>query len=598
MPGRLFVFCLLVSATARAQGELPVDFRSQEVWVDPKAHAIHAEGDVVVNVPPFVVRSPELTLSRERLGVRLVGEGRLAFCPCLGEPLALRFREATVAPPADVLVRGAVFELYRVPFLYLPVFWLRSAKRPGLLPPEFAYRGGDGLLLGVGAHLPGNGHTKERPHALDVRGGGYLQGGFRTELRLSTPGSSTNVVVDHLGTLGWGVDARGSAGPWNWDADLLRGGRAIKSTTDLDAAARVYDRASAEWSSGLGGVSVASAFRIVTPRGGHDLAFAGPWVTLHRSTVLGTLGLLETSLGGGGFRRPEGDLSLARANVAFEMAGPVSVFEPRASVRAAMDGAAEAARSASLAQATTRLHVGLPLVRAFGGEEPWVHRVTPFVEGAAIAMGGRGDARWMNDVGVSNPLSPAHASLAELGVRSSLGSPSRETAWELEAASGGLSREAGEDWGGRARTSLSARAFAWGADVAGLARDRAGALSLRTRILPKTWPHLLLLLESRRGVDTALARMLLHAEEMRMFSYLDRDGSTGSTHVEIPWTTRLSTRGGGWVDVEKRTLLAASFAIDFHDPCGCMHLRLSGSRRIGREGVDVWLTVDLMTERR
>ena len=40
-------------------------------------------------------------------------------------------------------------------------------------------------------------------------------------------------------------------------------------------------------------------------------------------------------------------------------------------------------------------------------------------------------------------------------------------------------------------------------------------------------------------------------------------------------------------------LVAAVGALELHDPCGCVVVRATAAHRIGRDGVDVWLTVDL-----
>ena len=53
--------------------------------------------------------------------------------------------------------------------LALPWFWLRAPSRPGILPPNFAWRGGDGLLAGGGVHLPWKDGTDY--DELDVTGG-------------------------------------------------------------------------------------------------------------------------------------------------------------------------------------------------------------------------------------------------------------------------------------------------------------------------------------------------------------------------------------------------------------------------------------------
>jgi hypothetical protein len=55
----------------------------------------------------------------------------------------------------------------------------------------------------------------------------------------------------------------------------------------------------------------------------------------------------------------------------------------------------------------------------------------------------------------------------------------------------------------------------------------------------------------------------------------------------------VTLRGGGEVDLAARELLAAGGALDVHDPCGCVAVSANASERIGRPGVDVWLTVTL-----
>jgi hypothetical protein len=57
-------------------------------------------------------------------------------------------------------------------------------------------------------------------------------------------------------------------------------------------------------------------------------------------------------------------------------------------------------------------------------------------------------------------------------------------------------------------------------------------------------------------------------------------------------------RGGADVDLDAGELVAAAGSLELHDPCNCVVVRATASRRIGREGVDVWLSVDLATSGR
>src|SRR5262249_11426155 len=102
---------------------IPVAFGADEVTFDGRDRALVATGPVHVAEPPFHLTSDQLQLQRVPIGVNLVGKGRLAFCPCLGEPLAVRFDGATVAPPHDVILRDPVLEVFGLPVAWAPAIW-------------------------------------------------------------------------------------------------------------------------------------------------------------------------------------------------------------------------------------------------------------------------------------------------------------------------------------------------------------------------------------------------------------------------------------------------------------------------------------------
>ena len=163
----LLVF-LAVPRAARAE-ILPLDAHADEVTLDPRLREIELRGNVHVDSEPFHLRSDEVRLRRTSRGVEVGGKGTLAFCPCLGTPLAIAFDGAIVAPPGDLILRQPRLELYRVPVFWLPYFWLRSPARFGLLPPDIAYRGRDGLFLGDGYNTVGP------RRVIDHKGSGDLE---------------------------------------------------------------------------------------------------------------------------------------------------------------------------------------------------------------------------------------------------------------------------------------------------------------------------------------------------------------------------------------------------------------------------------------
>jgi len=59
----------------------------------------------------------------------------------------------------------------------------------------------------------------------------------------------------------------------------------------------------------------------------------------------------------------------------------------------------------------------------------------------------------------------------------------------------------------------------------------------------------------------------------------------------------VTARGGVDGDLTTGRLVATRGSLDLHDHCGCVAVRLSASERIGRQGVDVWVSIDLAPKR-
>ena len=139
------------------------------------------------------------------------------------------------------------------------------------------------MFLGDGIHVPlARGDARS---ALDLRAGGYFEGGAAVEGTLTTVTTATHVIWDHLRGDGLTLDAHGaievrdparettsatsapSGATLAWDADAIRGARGVVATTDLGAAAMPYDRAEGETSWRDGGWTIATGLRAIAPRG-------------------------------------------------------------------------------------------------------------------------------------------------------------------------------------------------------------------------------------------------------------------------------------------------------------------------------------------
>jgi hypothetical protein len=602
---------LLGSRLANAQqappvDELPIEVRADEVSFDVRSSALQARGHVRVEEPPFYVTSDEVRIRRSKIGAELEGKGRLGFCPCLGTPVAIVFRDATLAPPYDVVLRDPRLEVFGVPLAWAPLFWLRAPARPGLLPPDVSLRGSDGLFLGEGVHLPLR--SGDDTAALDLHAGGYVLGGVSVDAHLYDESSTTRIAWDRFrGDDGVTVDARGStatvhptASSVAWDVDVIRGARGVYATTDLDAAARPYDRASGEAAWREGDWTFASGVRSTAARGGDvlDLGAVGPLAMARRAGALGGIGAYDITLDGGELAAPARDrISFARADGGALVAtrlGPLGVsLAARGAADVASNGVSEGVDAAGSARAT----LSMPLVRGFASSDandPWVHRLEPRIDAAVLALRNDGVLGAAFARG-SEGIAPGGAWTASAGGTSAFGRWGTSSAAELDASAGATGDSASTAFAVRERATITTR---W-AGVSGegghvLGGGSAGtAFTARARLGRADGVNAVGIVAARDGVDPVRARLLTDAPLEPSSGFLTAAAWTGGARVAIPWTRSIVTRGGADSDLTTSRLVAAMASIELRDPCGCLVVRATGAHRIGRDGVDVWLTVDL-----
>jgi hypothetical protein len=240
-------------------------------------------------------------------------------------------------------------------------------------------------------------------------------------------------------------------------------------------------------------------------------------------------------------------------------------------------------------------------VRGFASADegdPWVHRTEPRLEAALlethpgevfVAPAARGMAapsggawvlagRWAN-------------SLGRIGSRGAI---------DLDAIGGAVGDAGGASPALRVRVGASGP---WVGLVADAARVFAlsstspsaggGALVARARMGPEVGLNVTAHLAERDGVDPVIARALVEAPLEPASGFLSTTGWTGGARLALPLGSRVTARGGGDYDFGARALVAALASVELHDPCNCVVVRATAAHRIGREGVDAWLSVDL-----
>lgn len=354
-----------------------VNFQAGRVEADPEMQRLELDDDVVVQVDRYRLRSEHLILTRGPRGIVVDGEGRVAFCPCENAPIEFGFDRATVAPPTDLVLEQPTLRVGGVPVFWLPYLWLRSPSRFGLLAPEFAWRGSEGLLAGAGVHIPFNATSDAPPPAaLDIRAAGYFKGGARVSSMLMTPSTSTAVVWDHLNSSVMQLDAQGSrtgeaGATLAWRAEALRGRRSRQSTISLEQAARRYDRASIDAAGAEHGGVWGMGVEWQAERGGSFDAPGtfGPLAHVGYGGAVGNAGSADTSIGARTlYDRDRGTASLLLQRGELLLAARPGPFGTELALVELVDGAVTRDTTRVALHTGARAHIGLPLGRQLGAE--------------------------------------------------------------------------------------------------------------------------------------------------------------------------------------------------------------------------------------
>jgi hypothetical protein len=583
-----------------------VSFGADRVSVQPGTQTLEASGHVHVDETPFHLTSDALCLHRTRSTVLVSGEGRLAFCSCLGTPLAVRFTGATLAPPDDIIVRNPVVEVFGVPVAWAPAWWLRSAGRVGLVAPDVAWRGSDGLRLGDGVHVPWS--DGDQANGLDLRASAYLRGGALLDARLRTHRMDTQIQWDRLGTSDGLVVAshgatraaeRSDAPVVAWDVDALRGLRAVQSTSDLDAASRPFDRAEAGASWRADETLWVSGARSVAVRGSSlgALGATGPFVAVRRADAIGRVGTYDAAVEAGALNiAGHATTTFARAETDALVSSGLGPFESDLSVRLLAAIADDGLASTLDGAAQARASVGLPLGREFSSSDPsdpWLHLTQPRLEAAVLATDPGTTVEAVPDRGLAAPRGGAWVgaatwqnALARWGARESMG---------VDVSLGVLGTADHASPLARAHLAAHEKWLGGQGDFARVV-DRVGhggAFIARVRMGPASGLHFAVHVAERDGVDPVSARALVDPVLEPSTGFLGAPGWSGAALAAVPLGARLAVLGGAHADLDRRTLVASMGSLEVHDPCRCVVARLTASQRLGREGVDVWATVEL-----
>jgi hypothetical protein len=566
------------------------------VVLDGNMQELELADDVCVIVDRYRLTSEHLKLRRGPRGVHIEGEGSVALCPCDDAPVTLGFASATVAPPTDLLVESPTVRVGRVPVLWMPYLWLRSPDRAGLLPPRLAWRGPDGLLVGAGAHLPLGGAPRARSSYADVMLSGYTRGGAEVAATVGTPDSATWARWDHIRSSFVDLDSHGaiqtSGTTGAWQVTAIRGERARGGSVDLRAASMPYDRMELSvhrvHDVGLIGVGV----RGVASRAGpfSDLGLVGPKLSLAATEALDGYGTADAVLQAwtpAASRVSTSTYALHGAGLRIDARpGPMTVAAVARERALAVTTADESGVGLAAGMGS---QVSLPLVRSFGaGPFPIWHWVSPFarLDGALTSRVGQG--QW--------PLPAADRWVSALaGVRTAVENRERRAAWDLRVSGGWVGRARDASAATAAKLVSTGSAVNASLTVASLLADRSILSSSRASV---RLPESVIVsgsVEGRNGPSASRARWLDAAVwDAPWLGWYSLSGWSAGVDVVVPWTRWLASSVSVDHDLSADRWLGQRSSVAYRHPCGCLAVVGEVGRRLGREGIDASVTLDLV----
>jgi hypothetical protein len=241
-------------------------------------------------------------------------------------------------------------------------------------------------------------------------------------------------------------------------------------------------------------------------------------------------------------------------------------------------------------EARGRLGAGFPLVGEIGkGPDPLVHWLEPevFVQGATQSSTGGLPAR------LYPPLGSVVGVVA--GLHNALGRRHRRVAAAVDLEGGWITD--GEDARPVTQAAVSASGRLGAVGVTGVwdaASTQSAVLLARLRVGGIDSAHLDAWVDGG-GEQPVLGRWLrISAMERALGGWLDAEGWSAGGGVGLPLPWGITGLSGVVYDLTADRLLSVNGGLRYDHPCRCVALSGSGGHRVGREGIDLWVTLDLV----
>ncbi len=571
-----------------------IELHAGHVEIEGPLNRLSLSEGVELTVYRYRVTADRLTLVHTPQGILVEGDGRVSFCPCASSPLTVSFSRATVAPPTDLLLKQTTFRACGVPVFWLPAYWVRSPNKLGLMTPKLAWRATDGPWIGTGAHVPLSSKVDGSDGALELLAGAYLFGGVDLGAQFRSPRNVTSVRWDYRKRGFLELDSKGYR-HWDnqmslsWQVDALRGDRARTGPVTFEAATRNYDRFRTElaYADGRALYSLGLQADVARATSFTNAGQFGPSARWGVGAALGNIGRVDSSLAVlGRMRQSDGAnvVALHSADLGFDFRpGPFTVRWVSRERWIVGSGAAQAYDAGLLG---SELRAGLPLVAEFGEHRgSWAHWFEPFLV-ATAAWRGYGPAYGQ---AAAQPVVTAQVALSN-----KVWSEASSTSVSLQLRAGSIAMATQQTQATAARWVASGNWLALGGD-AGWGGSDNWLSSLRARLGRVDRVAIRSRLEGRGARQPTQIRWLLdEAWSPWNEGWFERQGWMAGGDLDVSFGSQVAVSGGLAYDVGRSSLIAESVGASYRHPCGCFAASSRTSWRVGRNGLDVLLLLELM----
>jgi hypothetical protein len=191
--------------------------------------------------------------------------------------------------------------------------------------------------------------------------------------------------------------------------------------------------------------------------------------------------------------------------------------------------------------------------------------------------------------------------VASAGIRTALGRLFGHAGGSIEVDAGRIARLESSgftDVGpvfAHARTAWTSRFVGWGGEgAAHLKGPRARLLIGKARLGEQDGWHLVARAAGRVGIEPLDARVLGATQaEAPSGGWLAAEGWSGGAEVAAKLSRSVGATVSAEEDLTHKTLLGVHGSVGYAHPCRCISIDGFVARRLGRDGVDVWISIDL-----